>query len=91
MDGSTFNDVRRRPSSNESSKRIESDSGGAGVYMESGNFIMKNTASVTGNEIGRASNGGGVYVKGGTFEMHNDASVADNRVTYENSCGGGVV
>lgn len=88
--GSTFNMYGGTIKSNESSKRVESDSGGAGVYMESGNFIMKNTASVTGNEIGRASNGGGVYVKGGTFEMHNDASVADNRVTYENSCGGGV-
>ena len=65
--------------------------GGAGVYVEaSGNFIMNNTASVTGNEIGRASNGGGVYVNGGTFTMNNDASVFDNRVTYENSCGGGV-
>ena len=46
--GSTFNMYGGTIKSNESSKRVESDSGGAGVYMESGNFIMKNTASVTG-------------------------------------------
>ena len=88
--GSTFNMYGGTIKSNESSKRVDSGSGGAGVYVESGNFIMNNTASVTENTIGRESNGGGVYVKGGTFEMHNDASVADNKATYENSCGAGV-
>ena len=69
--------------------------GGAGVYVEkNGNFIMKNTASVTGNTIGYGSTagyGGGVYVNGGTFEMHNDASVKDNTANNSNgSSGGGV-
>ena len=68
--------------------------GGAGVYVEkNGNFIMKNTASVTGNTIGYGSTagyGGGVYVNG-TFEMHNDASVKDNTANNSNgSSGGGV-
>ena len=67
---------------------------GAGVYVEkNGNFIMKNTASVTGNTIGYGSTagyGGGVYVNG-TFEMHNDASVKDNTANNSNgSSGGGV-
>ena len=53
--------------------------GGAGVYMESGNFIMKNAASVTKNTIGYGSTGGaGVYVSGGKFEMNDNASVTGN-------------
>ena len=67
--------------------------GGAGVYVEkSGNFIMNNTASVTGNTIGYGSTGGaGVYVNGGTFEMHNSASVKDNTANNSSgSSGGGV-
>ena len=90
VNNGTFNMYGGTIKSNESSKGSGSGSGGAGVYMESGNFIMKNTASVIENEIGRESNGGGVYVKGGTFTMNNDASVADNKATYGNSCGGGV-
>ena len=71
---------------------------GAGVYVEkNGNFIMKNTASVTGNMIGYGSTagyGGGVYVNAGTFEMHNNASVTGNTTTGnqtgDNGNGGGV-
>ena len=68
---------------------------GAGVYVEkNGNFIMKNTASVTGNMIGYGSTagyGGGVYVNAGTFEMHNNASVKDNTANNSSgSSGGGV-
>ena len=68
---------------------------GAGVYVEkNGNFIMKNTASVTGNTIGYGSTagyGGGVYVNGGTFEMHNNASVTNNIANNSSgSFGGGV-
>ena len=67
--------------------------GGAGVYVEkSGNFIMKNAASVTQNEIGYGSTGGaGVFVNGGTFEMHDNASVTGNTANNRNgSSGGGV-
>ena len=68
---------------------------GAGVYVEaSGNFIMKNTASVTGNTIGYGSTagaGGGVYVNGGTFEMYDTASVTGNKASNSSgSSGGGV-
>ena len=66
--------------------------GGAGVYMESGNFIMKNAASVTANTIGYGSTGGaGVYVNGGTFEMNDNASVTGNKADNSSgSSGGGV-
>ena len=67
--------------------------GGAGVYVEaSGNFIMKNGASVTENTIGYGSTGGGgVYVNGGTFEMHDNASVTGNKANNsKGSSGGGV-
>ena len=67
--------------------------GGAGVYVEaSGNFIMNNDASVTGNTMGYGSTGGGgVYVNGGTFEMHNNASVTNNTANNsKGSFGGGV-
>lgn len=68
---------------------------GAGVYVEkNGNFIMKNTASVTGNTIGYGSTagfGGGVYVNGGTFEMKDNASVTNNIANnISGSFGGGV-
>ncbi len=66
--------------------------GGAGVYMESGNFIMKNAASVTENTIGYGKTAGaGVYVNGGKFEMHDSASVTGNTTSNsKGSSGGGV-
>ena len=65
--------------------------GGAGVYVEkSGNFIMKNAASVTKNTIGYGSTGGSVYVNGGTFEMHDSASVTNNIANNKGCSGGGV-
>ena len=68
---------------------------GAGVYVEkNGNFIMKNTASVTGNTIGYGSTagyGGGVYVNGGTFKMNGKSKVTGNEATYGNTLNGGGV
>ena len=68
--------------------------GGAGVYVEeSGNFIMKNAASVTENTIDYGSTGGaGVYVNGGNFEMNGSSKVATNKVNDSSGTfnGGGV-
>ena len=75
--------------SNRSSKGYGTDSSGAGVCVEeSGNFIMKNDASVTANMIGWGSTAGaGVYVNGGTFEMHDNASVTGNEAGNTDSKG----
>ena len=67
--------------------------GGAGVYVNGGEFTMNDNASVTGNKASNSSgsSGGGVYVTGGgTFEMHNNASVTGNKATNGTLNGGGV-
>ena len=51
---------------------------GGGVEMYSGNFTMKDSASITGNNAG--SNGGGVYVNGGTVKVSGKVTVTDNTV-----------
>lgn len=86
MNGGTITD-------NTSNRGGGDGSGGAGVYVEkSGNFIMNNAASVTGNKIKRLSNGGGVYVNGGNFTMNGTSSVTNNIADYSDGAlnGGGV-
>ena len=86
----TFNMYGGTIKENTSSEGYGSGFGGAGVYVEaSGNFIMNNDASVTGNKATGYSatlNGGGVFVNGGTFTMNGNASIKSN--TAKN--GGGV-
>ncbi len=76
--------------SNHSSNGSGSSSSGGGVYVEeSGNFIMKNDASVTANKIEYGSTAGaGVYVNGGTFEMHDNASVTGNEASNRDGSSG---
>ena len=90
----TFNMYGGTIKENTSSEGYGSGFGGAGVYVEaSGNFIMNNDASVTGNKAtgyGATLNGGGVFVNGGTFTMNNNASVTGNKAKNGTLNGGGV-
>ena len=42
---------------------------GGGVVVDGGQFILTDSASVSGNTTSSSTGGGGVYVSGGTFEM----------------------
>ena len=90
----TFNMYGGTIKENTSSEGYGSGFGGAGVYVEaSGNFIMNNDASVTGNKAtgyGATLNGGGVFVNGGTFTMNDNASVTGNKAKNGTLNGGGV-
>ena len=90
----TFNMYGGTIKENTSSEGYGSGFGGAGVYVEaSGNFIMNNDASVTGNKATGYSatlNGGGVFVNGGTFTMNDNASVTGNKAKNGTLNGGGV-
>ena len=89
----TFNMYGGTIKENTSSEGYGSGFGGAGVYVEaSGNFIMNNDASVTGNKATGygATLNGGVFVNGGTFTMNDNASVTGNKAKNGTLNGGGV-
>jgi hypothetical protein len=74
------------------------DGYGGGVYVDCGNIIMQDTATVSGNSVNTSRNeggGGGVYVIDGTFIMQGNASVSNNTVISGNKSynggGGGIL